>query len=1108
MALHAYGPRRTRKVLKKLRMIKLTIICTVLICFGATATGFAQKVTLLEKNARLEKVFREINRQTGYEFLYTYEMLEKSKQVTITVKNADLPRVLEIIFRKQPLTWKIIEKTVVIKPKPQENKEEKRAPSFAPPVAGRVTDTGGKPLAGASVMVKGTSFTVTSNAEGQFAIPANKGETLIISFVGFETRERIVLADNVGVISLDLAHENMQEVVVVNKGYYTESRRASTGSVGRVGAADIAKQPVGNPLQAIYGRIPGVIISQQSGMPGGSINIQIRGQNSLRNTIRDNGNYPLYIIDGVPYFSTPLTTSAGINLYPQGNYARGESPFNSLNPADIESIEILKDADATAIYGSRGANGVILITTKKGRSGKMKVDASFYTGAGAITRKMKLLNTQQYLEMRKEAFKNDGITTYNNYDYDVNGTWSENNQHNWQEELMGGTATSTDAQVSVSGGNNLSQYRLGGGYHRETTVLPGDFSNQRGSGHLSLSNSSPNNKFKSQVSVNYSVGLSNFQSQDLMPMALSMAPNMPDMIDEKGNLVWGTGVFSNPYAVMKQPYKLKSSNIIGNVTLSYELWSGLFIKTNAGYTATTYKELQKIPLSTQAPVFQPFYTNTSIFGNSTSNSWIIEPQLNYLHSFDKHQFNALVGTTFQNEERDQLAQTANGFSSEALMDNIAAVPNANVFNNYYYYKYRYNAVFGRLNYTYSGKYILNLTGRRDGSSRFGPGKQFANFGSVGAAWIFSDEAFVRKALPFLNYGKLRSSYGTTGSDQIPDYGFLDTYSSTGGGQYQGVSGLAPIRLFNPDFQWEINKKFEVALELGFLQDRLHLTTAYFRNRSSNQLVGYTLPPTTGFPSIQYNLPAVVQNTGLEVELQAGIFREKNFKWTSAFNITIPRNKLIAYPDLEGSSYANFYVVGQPLSIARRFKYLGVDPETGLYTIEDVNKDNLYNVNDYASNAFIGQRFYGGWQNTLSFRRFTLDFLFQFVKQNAMNYLSTFLNAPGMPGNQPVEVMNRWREKGDVAPVQKFTTMYSPSYNSIIASDATASDASFIRLKNISLSYRLPDAVINRIGLKDVRLYVQGQNLITITSYRGLDPETLGTAMPPLKMLTGGLQLSL
>ncbi|MEI9806650.1 MAG: TonB-dependent receptor [Bacteroidota bacterium] len=296
-----------------------------------------------------------------------------------------------------------------------------------------------------------------------------------------------------------------------------------------------------------------------------------------------------------------------------------------------------------------------------------------------------------------------------------------------------------------------------------------------------------------------------------------------------------------------------------------------------------------------------------LFSNSSFRNWIAEPQINWKPKLGKGVFDVLVGTTFLDQRNEGLAQSASGFSSEGLMKNLAAGTTRTTATNYYS-QYRYNAIFGRINYNLNRKYIINITGRRDGSSRFGPGKQFANFGAAGLGWIFSKENFIQKALPFLSFGKLRASYGTSGNDQIGDYQYLDAYTSSG--IYQGGVGLTPVRLSNPDFAWEINKKLEAAIDLGFMQDRILLAVSWYRNRSSNQLVGFPLAPTTGFASIQGNFPATIQNTGVEVELEAAIIQRKDLSWTASFNLSIPRNKLIAFPDIETFPvYVNQYVVG-------------------------------------------------------------------------------------------------------------------------------------------------------------------------------------------------------
>jgi hypothetical protein len=338
---------------------------------------------------------------------------------------------------------------------------------------------------------------------------------------------------------------------------------------------------------------------------------------------------------------------------------------------------------------------------------------------------------------------------------------------------------------------------------------------------------------------------------------------------------------------------------------------------------------------------------------------------------------------------------------------------------------------------------------------------------------------------------------------------LDTYTTIGGGQYQQVSGIVPSKLFNPDFQWETNTKMEIALELGFIQDRVLFAIAYYRNRSSNQLVGYPMPPTAGFPNVNYNLEATVQNTGTEVSISTENIRTEKWHWSTSANLSIPRNKLIAYPNLSGSSYAYTYVIGEPLAIAKRYQSIGVNSQTGLYEVVDADKNGVYNATDLILNKFIGQKYYGGIQNNLAFRGIQLDFLFQFVKQDGINYLAQF-SSPGLASNQPVAVMDRWQKPGEMSTIQKFSSRGSTTYNRFTGSDKAISDASFIRLKNVSLSYNLPLPVINRLKIKAIRLYLQGQNLLTFTKYEGLDPESSGTivSLPPLRVLTAGLQISL
>jgi hypothetical protein len=408
---------------------------------------------------------------------------------------------------------------------------------------------------------------------------------------------------------------------------------------------------------------------------------------------------------------------------------------------------------------------------------------------------------------------------------------------------------------------------------------------------------------------------------------------------------------------------------------------------------------------------------------------------------------------------------------------------------------------------HKGRYLFNGTVRRDGSSRFGPGKQFGNFGSLGLGWIFSSEPVIKKILPFLSYGKIRGSYGVTGNDQIPDYQYLSTYRS--GAIYQEISGLSPSVISNDLYSWETNRKLEAAIEMGFLKDRIFLNLSYYRNRSGNQLVGFPLPYQTGFSSFQSNLPALVQNTGLESEFSTEIIRHKKFSWNASFNITKPRNKLVSFPGLQASAYANTLVVGQDINVVKGYQFLGVDPGTGLAEYEDINRDGkISQPLDYVVIGKTTPDYYGGFGQHLSLGSLSVDLFFQFVKQRSRG-AEMF---PGLSRNQFTTVLQRWQEPGDNTMIPRAsTTPGKPGFTSnanLAFSDAFFYDASYLRFKNFSVSYVLPDRVIRRLKVQRFRIYANGQNLFTIKRNVNLnDPETLQGGIPPLRTFVAGIQFT-
>lgn len=1076
--------------------MKWMIFFQLFACLQVTANGFSQSVTISEKNAPLKKVLLAIKKQTGYTFIYTDAALNQSRPVTIQVTNAPLEKVLDACFSDQPLSYTLLNKVIVIKEKTVIEKES-QLDNNPIDITGRVINEAGEPLAGVAISVKRNNRSVLTNANGEFALSGlNDDDVLVINSVAYETQEIRINNRNILSVTLIKKVSELDQTVVI--GYGLTTKRMNTGSVNRVSGEDIKKQPVANPLAAITGRVPGLQITQQSGVPGSGFTVRIRGQNSIAS-----GNDPLYIIDGVPFTSTTTTSS-----YTIGSIIPNASPLNLINSLDIESIEILKDADATAIYGSRGANGVILISTNKGKAGNTKVEFTTSFGIGKITRKLHLLSSQQYLQMRREGFANDGSTPQFS-DYDVNGTWDTTRYTDFQKLLIGGTAKMNDNQISISGGTTSTQYSIGGSYYKETTVFPGKFSDEKYSVHLSIVNSSPNKKFKSIIYVNYISDLNKLPKSDLITK-ISLPPNAPKLFDSAGELNWEGSTWENPLSGLLKKSEGVSKNIIGNASISYLIFRDLQIKINIGYNYIHVDETTINPLKS----FDPSYnisSGTSDFFNNTLQTWLLEPQISWDQKLFNGKLTMLAGATLQENRVENEVLSATNFTSDDLLENIKAASTIAV-SDYRNTAYRYAAIFGRLNYNLNNRMLINLTGRRDGSSRFGPNNQFANFGAIGLGWIFSNEKFFQQSPNFLSFGKIRLSYGITGNDQIPDYGYLNSYVSTG--QYQNSTGLFPARLYNPDYAWEKNKKFEAVLELGFLNDNILITGNFYKNRSSNQLVGYPLPPTTGFTMLPYyNLPAVVQNTGIELEIITRNIKNKNFEWTTSFNLSIPRNKLIKYPNLEGSPYANIYIVGQSLFIKKMYTFLGVDSQTGVYQFEDVNNDGTFTTADKNKIKFVGQYYFGGLQNRIQFKGLQLDVFFQFVKQNGINYLYSGFNAPGGIGNQPAYVLNRWEKPGDNAPIQLFTagsnSMALSKYFDLYNAENSISDASFVRLKNLSLSWNVTGKWLSKINQAGIRVFLQGQNLFTLTSFKGFDPENQSVlSIPPLRVLAAGIQLTL
>jgi TonB-linked SusC/RagA family outer membrane protein len=951
-------------------------------------------------------------------------------------------------------------------------------------ITGTIYDAGGG-IPGVVVKIKGTNIFTLTNEFGHFEINAKKGDILIFSYPDYETVE-IKITDQTE-INLELFPAVTQlEEAVINAGYYTVKDKEKTGSIYKVNKEDLENQKINTLLDALQGRVPGVNIVSNTGLAGGSYSIQIRGKNSI-----NAGNEPLYIIDGVPYDMGNMGS-----MYVSGMVLPGAmiSPLNTLDPASIESVEILKDADATAIYGSRGANGVILIKTKKGGKDKTQITLETSYSIIQVPKKLNFLNTQEYIRMREKAFENDGFEDLPFFAYDINGTWDRERYTDWQEYFLGNTAINQSVRFQVEGGNEHTNFHVGGSHMKESTIFPNDYHYKRYSANFGLNHQSSNKKFQLNFSGSFGKDSNLLPGSELWQSSIYLPPNAPELFEEDGSLNWENNTWDNPLAALNSEYKNKSSSLVLNSSLGYEVVKGLKFRVNMGFTQAVLEEIRTNPHTVFNPSWGLTTANSGLYKNEGKReSWILEPQLEWNSTLGSGNLSLMVGGSLQDSRSESLAAIGSGFTSNYFIENLSAAKTITYLNDLAIH-YRYLGMFARVNYTLNKKYILNVTGRRDGSSRFGTANRFANFGAIGAAWLFSKENYFEN-LDWLSFGKLRGSIGITGNDQIGDYQYLSTYT-IGDGQYNGNLGISPSNLFNPDFSWEESRKAEAALEMSFLKNNLSFELAYYHHLSKRQLTQIPLPSTTGFAGYMGNMDAEVLNTGWELALNVVLLNEKKWKWNASFLMSVPRNELKSFQNLEESPYAHKLVIGLPITINRLYHFTGLNAETGLFEFEDYNQDGVITEEDRKFNQDFSPKFHGSLRQNLSYQNFSLDFMFQFMKKQAFNSIRNS-HVPGLMYNQSSEFLI----PGEMQDYTMGNNAEALSrYSFYKQSDAAVSDASFIRLKSLNLSYKLPSSLI---GIGDCILSLHGSNLFTLSKYKGFDPEQTLDFTPLLRRISLG-----
>ncbi|MBB5436923.1 TonB-linked SusC/RagA family outer membrane protein [Pedobacter sp. AK017] len=1091
--------------------MRLTILLLTIAILQVSASSFAQRVTLNLKKTPLERVFKEIRKQTGFDFFYTDNLLSGAKAVTLNIKNLPLEEALEQCLKGQALSFSIDNNIIVVQSKPMEPQMvQARAKKM---LTGKVFAEGNLPFAGVVVREKANPHNQTvTNRAGEFSITVDGDDAVLqFSYIGYDPLEfKLREIKEPLIVNMKMSLNDLDQVQVT--AYGTTTKRLNAGNITTITAKDIEKNPVNNVMEALQGKVPGLFIQQVTGQPGGAFNIRMRNATNFA----VGATPPLIIVDGVRYPAGTLELNTNV-VYGTSTFLAGGSGLNYINPNDIESIDVLKDVDATAIYGSSGAYGVILISTKKAKMVSSSLNANVYSGVSVIGKMPKLLNTEEYLTLRKEAFANDGlpISTVNP---DVNGTWPADRYHDWQKEFLGSAAVTSNMNVSYSGGGQNTSYLISGSLRDFGNIQRHTGSNGDGSLRFALNTNTNDNKFSLSLTGTYLSSKNDMVPFDASGRALA-APNAPPAFKDDGAINWEAVTDSNNglASSFNRTYKNVTNNFLANATLVYRPTNKITLRSIFGYSSLDGKELIGAPTTVLNPTDALAATKAvSIFHHYNTRSITVSPYGEYNTTIGKKgEISFKLGAEIGNRLNYNDDIQGTGFPSDAFLKNPSA--GSTILTSYNLSEYRTIGMYGIIKLVWDNKYIIDINTRRDGSTKFGPGRRFGNFGSGALAWIFSEENFIKNNVPFLSFGKLRVSSGVVGGDAVADFAYLGTYRVVTG-NYDGKVGLEPTNIPNPILNWERNFNSEIGLEMGFFKDRITTDFSYYYNRASNQLIGQPLSTVTGFSSLPLNSDALIRTSGLEANFSTINIKSKNLNWTTRFNISFPKSKLLKVP--AQSNQNTNYVLDKPVTGIKLYNFNGVNPETGYYSFTNakgVTSDYLSGLTQADKTEFIdlAPKYFGGLTNAVSYKQLSLDFTFTFTNRMARNILSQTPTALGFYGSASSGTdlwLRRWQKPGDETDVPRVSTNISnQTARQILLTASTGgySNAKYARLQNASLRYNFGPKILKSLHLRNLSVYAQGQNLFTISSFDGLDPENLNVGViPPLRTFTFGLNLTL
>ncbi len=1089
-----------RKTLRNV-MVRTFFFCFCVSIFCLTPESILSQNAEIKINkdqmVTVDQVFNLIKAQTDYTFIYRSDMFKDFPKIQLKKGLIKANKLLELSLTINNYDFNLLENnTIIIKKKLNQQTT----------ITGKITDNSGDPLPNVTIRVKGTEKAASSDYDGLYNITVDSSENILVfSSIGFEKQEvKVGFQKNINVTLIESLNE-LDEIIIV--GYGSTKKKDLTGSVGSIDSEQIKQIKSQTIDESLAGRISGVYVQGQGGRPGSGSIVNIRGLSAIRGD-----NQPLYVVDGTP-----------IVVNQTGLPSNGENPLLAINPADIDRIDVLKDASAAAIYGSRAANGVILITTKRGkRNLKPQLNISFNSTIQTPINTYDVFNAAEYREFtiknaQARIDSGSGTSTDNQIVNNPNSFFGNQNT-DWQKEVTNNLALWNDYRLSISGGSDKINYLVSSNISDQESLFLGGKFNKYGLATNIDANVTDSFTVGASLNYNYSVnkssGLGSFEQ---------VAIFRPDVgIFDELNEYTTTPLYSGTTVTVRNPVggagesrnKTLAQFMYSSIYGEYKIVNGLKFKSQINASTNSSETENFDPSFSSAAAYRLINGGTQEaslnYQHSKSYTTVFSNTLSYNKTFGNHNIDAVIGVSWDNFRQDLKSQTYLGFPDDYILTDISSANRVESYGSQSI-ENGLNSQFGRINYKYKDTWLATFTARRDGSTKFGPNNQYGFFPSGAIAWNLHNENFFKNKV--VNKLKLRASLGKTGSDNLASFSYLANFNS--GNFYNNINGTAVNGIPNYDIRWEETDQLDIGSEFSLFNNRIYGEVVYFTKNTSGIILFTPLPIESGFTSFNANV-ADVSNKGWEIGFGADIIKTNNFKWNSEMNISFIKNNVDDLYNGSVSATGNLRALqeGQPIGVITGYDVLSIAQtqeeidilnasapdgtywsslqEPGDYILKDIDGDGEITPEDITPLGSILPDYFGGWNNSFTYKNFSLGINFMFVqgnKRDASSVISRFLADSDPYLNTSSLVYDTWSPENTDA---TYGRIGSPTTVGTVALSKFVEDASYIRLKTLSLGYNVPKTFLEHLKISSARISFLANNLLTITNYSGLDPESVQT----------------